>query len=121
MSTQEHKQILNMLQEGKITVDEAQALLDALNSNSNEVIVSKNKDNKRKFLKILINSADGDDVKIQVPIEFTKFIKMGQAKSKLSEYDIDIDSLIQLIEEGANGEIVDIKTSDGDLVKIVVE
>jgi len=46
---------------------------------------------------------------------------MGQAKLNLSEYDIDIDSLIQLIDEGANGEIVDIKTSRGDLVKIVVE
>lgn len=121
MATQEHKQILNMLQEGKISVDEAQALLDALNSNQSNIIAPHVRENKRKFLKIVINSSDGDDVKIQVPIEFTKFIKMGDAKLKLSAYDIDIDALIKLIEEGANGEIVDIKTSNGDLVKIVVE
>jgi hypothetical protein len=121
MSNQEQKQILNMLQEGKITIDEAQALLEALNQPQKDLIIPNKRGNTRKFLKISIKSSEGDDVKIQVPVDFTKFIKMGQAKMKLNEYDIDIDSLIQLIEEGANGEIVDIKTSDGDLVKIVVE
>jgi hypothetical protein len=121
MSNQEQKQILNMLQEGKITIDEAQALLEALNQPQKDLIIPNKRGTTRKFLKISIKSSEGDDVKIQIPVEFARFVKMGQAKMKLSEYDIDIDSLIHLIEDGAMGEIVDIKTSDGDLVKIVVE
>lgn len=121
MSNQEQKQILNMLQEGKITIDEAQALLEALNQPQKVTIIPNKPGTTRKFLKISIKSSEGDDVKIQIPVEFARFVKMGQAKMKLSEYDIDIDSLIDLIEDGAMGEIVDIKTSDGDLVKIGVE
>jgi hypothetical protein len=121
MSNQEQKQILNMLQEGKITIDEAQALLEALNQPQKDLIIPNKKGSTRKFLKISVKSSDGDDVKVQIPVEFARFVKMGQAKMKLNEFDIDIDALIQLIEDGAMGEIVDIKTSEGDLVKIVVE
>ena len=126
MKTKDQTTILEMLKEGKITVEEAQALLEALKESpkdtKNEVEwVQKKNPSNRKMLKVLVKSADGDDVKIQVPIEFTKFLKMGNTDLKLNEYDIDIDELVKLIEEGANGEIVDIKSADGDFVKIVVE
>ena len=123
MSNKEQAQILEMLQQGKITVSEAQSLLDALKQDTvtNMVMESKKGSSSRKMLKVLVKSADGDDVKIQVPVEFSKFLKMGNASTKLDQYDIDIDELIKLIEDGANGEIVDIKTADGDFVKIVVE
>jgi hypothetical protein len=120
MSKQDQANILNMLQEGKITVEEAQSLLEALKS-PQEFSIQQKKSSSRKMLKVLIKSKDGDDVKVQVPVEFTKFLKMGNASEKLDAYDIDVDELIKLIEEGANGEIVDIKTADGDLVKVVVE
>lgn len=123
MSNKDQSQILEMLQQGKITVTEAQSLLDALKQEPVLSVIQENKRNtsSRKMLKVLVKSADGDDVKIQVPVEFSKFLKMGNASTKLDQYDIDIEELIRLIEDGANGEIVDIKTADGDFVKIVVE
>lgn len=123
MSNKDQSQILEMLQQGKISVTDAQSLLDALKQEPVLNMIQDNKRNtsSRKMLKVLIKSADGDDVKIQVPVEFSKFLKMGNASAKLDQYDIDIEELIKLIEDGANGEIVDIKSADGDFVKIVVE
>ena len=35
--------------------------------------------------------------------------------------DIDINQLISLVEQGVVGELVDIESGDGDIVKITVE
>jgi hypothetical protein len=73
------------------------------------------------MLKILVNTNDGDNVKVQIPVEFAKFVKKGNTNLKLDEFNVDVDAIIQMIEDGALGEIVDIKTADGEVVKIVVE
>lgn len=122
MAKEERKQILEMLKEGKITFDQAEKLLDALSEKKEEVdleIVSK--PGSRKMLKILVNTNDGDNVKVQIPVEFAKFVKKGNTNLKLDEFNVDVDAIIQMIEDGALGEIVDIKTADGEVVKIVVE
>lgn len=122
MSKQERNDILGMLKEGTITFEQAEKLLDAIEDKEEAghvEIVSK--PGSRKMLKILVSTNDGDNVKIQIPVEFAKFAKKGTSNLKLDAFDVDIDSIIQMIEDGALGEIVDIKTADGEIVKIVVE
>lgn len=122
MSKQERKEILQMLKEGTITFEQAEKLLDAIEEKQEaghvEVV---SKPGSRKMLKILVSTNDGDNVKVQIPVEFAKFAKKGTSNLKLDEFNVDIDSVIQMIEDGALGEIVDIKTADGEIVKIVVE
>jgi hypothetical protein len=122
MSKQERKEILEMLKEGTITFEQAEKLLDAIEEKQEvghvEVV---SKPGSRKMLKILVSTNDGDNVKVQIPVEFAKFAKKGTSNLNLEEFDIDIDSVIQMIEDGALGEIVDIKTAKGEIVKIVVE
>lgn len=76
MAKEERKQILEMLKEGKITFEEAEKLLDALSEKKEEVDVEVvTKPGSRKMLKILVNTNDGDNVKVQIPVEFAKFVK----------------------------------------------
>lgn len=123
MSKKERKEILEMLKEGKITFDEAEKLLDALSNKEEKDVELEivSKPGSRKMLKILVNTNEGDNVKIQIPVEFAKFVKKGSKNLKLDEFNVDIDAVIQMIEDGALGEIVDIKTANGEVVKIVVE
>lgn len=100
----EKKQILEMLAQGKINVAEAESLLTALNEN-NESTTSDSGTAKKeiKFLRINVDSKDedGDKVNIKIPIQFIKaglkftaflpdkaYIKVNQA---LEEKGIPID------------------------------
>jgi hypothetical protein len=122
---EERMKILELLAKGVITSDEAEKLLGTIESvkPSNEVIQLPNQGKKAPFrmLKIYVNSSDGDNVKIQIPIEFAKLLKTGRFNVNLSDNDIDIDSIIEMVNTGAVGELVNIESADGDIVRIVVE
>ena len=121
--SQSRKDILELLKEGKITSEQAEMLLDALNDDpqpsKDGVVLSKK--TKRKMLYVHVNSKDGDDVKIQVPIEFAKFMKFAKLDPKLQEQNIDFEEIIKLIEDGLEGDLVNITSADGDIVKILVQ
>ena len=75
-----------------------------------------------KLLKVYVDSADGDEIRVELPIEFAKLLKSGSIKQLDKEgLDIDIDMLIQMINSGVVGELVNIKSADGDIVRITVE
>ncbi|HOO44221.1 MAG TPA: hypothetical protein PKU69_04030 [Bacillota bacterium] len=121
---EERMKILELLSKGIITADEAEKLLAALSAGDAEpeIISAPKKKDQFKMLKVLVDSADGDEVRIELPIEFAKLLK----NKKLThiddaDLDIDVDSLIQMINAGVVGEIVNVKSADGDIVKIVVE
>ena len=40
---------------------------------------------------------------------------------QLNDFDLDIDMILELIESGSLGKIVDIESADGDKVEIVIE
>jgi len=121
--SQSRKDILELLKEGKITSEQAEMLLDALNEDQQSpkdgIVLPKK--TKRKMLYVLIKSKDGDDVKVQVPIEFAKFMKFAKLDPKLQDQNIDFDEIIKLVEDGLEGELVNITSADGDVVKIVVQ
>jgi hypothetical protein len=122
---EERMKILDLLAKGIIKADEAEKLLAALKADEEDepqVIMPAKKKDQFKMLKIFVDSADGDEVRVVLPIEFAKLLK----NSKISgfdkgDFDIDVDMLLQMINAGVIGEIVNVKSADGDIVKIVVE
>jgi len=121
---EERMKILELLSKGVISADEAEKLLAALGAGNEEpeVILQPKKKDQFKMLKVIVDSSDGDKVRIELPIEFAKLLK----NKKLThiddtDLDIDVDSLIQMINAGVVGEIVNIKSADGDEVRIIVE
>lgn len=121
---EERLKILDLLSKGIITPQDAEKLLSAMGDNSEPQVIDAIPSKKTPFrmLKILIDSTDGDLVKIEIPIEFAKLLKSNKFNlDKLDDMDIDIDSIIGMINSGAFGELVNITSSDGDKIKIVVE
>lgn len=72
----EKKQILEMLSQGKISVQEAETLLSAIGETPSAGAGATSPAKEIKFLRISVDSdkADGDKVNIKIPI---KFIKAG--------------------------------------------
>lgn len=123
---EERLKILDLLSKGIIKADEAEKLLTALEGEkSNEAnavpVYGEGKKAPFRMLKIFIDSQDGDVVKIQIPVEFAKLLKTGKFNVNLQDADIDIDALIQMISSGVMGEIVNVESADGDVVRIIVE
>lgn len=121
---EERMKILELLSKGVISAEEAEKLLAAMTSESPEpeVVFPAKKKDQFKMLKVLVDSSDGDQVRVELPIEFAKLLK-NKKLTRIDEddLDIDIDSLIQMINTGVVGEIVNVKSADGDIIKIIVE
>ena len=122
---EERMKILDLLSKGVITASDAEKLLSAMEKGSEQSYAEQqviiNKKAPFRMLKIYVDSNDGDVVRVQIPIEFAKLLKTGKFNMNLDSSDIDIDALIEMINAGVVGEIVNIKSSDGDNVRIVVE
>ncbi|MFW5794046.1 MAG: SHOCT-like domain-containing protein [Bacillota bacterium] len=119
---EERMKILELLSKKVISAEEAEKLLASLNQDDEEKTQVVNKKSQFRMLKILVNSADGDNVNITVPIEFAKLLKNKKFLNNYEDqFDFDIDELIEMVNSGADGELVNINSADGDTVRIVVE
>jgi hypothetical protein len=125
---EERMKILDLLSKGIIKPEDAEKLLTALGAGeapvyeADPVQVMPSKKAPFRMLRVYVDSADGDKVRIQLPIEFAKLLKSGKFNiDAIEDFDIDIDSLIQMINAGVVGELVNVESADGDIIKIVVE
>lgn len=108
--SEERKQILEMLAEGKITIEETARLLDAVKQNAIEVETEPTvpSGKKPKFLYVQVNGCQGskhENVNIKIPIMILKAgMKLGSlvpdsAKAKMSSHlgdkgiDLDLSKL----------------------------
>lgn len=121
MTNQE--KILQMVKDGTIEVHEGVKLLEALVEPSKELVHKKA---QAKMLRVKIDSESGDKVRVNVPLSL---IKAGVDLSKSINIDgeslqskgLDVELILQAIEEGATGEIVDITSAEGDIIKVFVD
>ena len=118
MYEEEVRRILKMVEEGKLSPEEGAKLIDALG-------VEKHPTRKGKYIRIYIHSEEGDEVNIKIPLKLvkvaTKLIPKKFAKMKLNEGQvIDLSELLSGLEDEV-GDYIDIKSEDGDIVKISVE
>ena len=119
--SEEKIQILEMVEDGKITAAEATELLAALESNEEEIVPRKDV----KWLKVRVYTLDDQPkVNVNIPISLVdvglKLAKKYDPKLKESGLDnIDLDEILDAIKNGAEGKIVDI-IDDEEQTKIKV-
>jgi hypothetical protein len=122
--SEEKRMILEMVKDGKITVDEAEQLLEKAQPGESvddtEVV---KKPRSRKFLRIRVTEEDQEKVNIKIPMALAKvglkFIPKN--KLKVNGEEINSDQIMEMIKEGAEGEIVNIDASDkGKNIKITI-
>jgi hypothetical protein len=122
---EEVKRILNLVEEGKIDSDKAAELIEALNAqpDTNQVAKLGNSDKMLHVRVITENSKD--NVNVNVPVNFLKAIGTAVNNVKIpgvSEQEgIDVKMIMEAIDAGLEGKIVDIKTGNGDIVEVTIE
>lgn len=122
--SQEKLKILEMIEKNIISPKEGADLLKAVDQDSDKESIKVNRKEAFKMLKIRVNSSDGDKVNVTIPLEFAKIAlrsKKGIPKLDQMNVDLDFDHLIDMIESGTEGKIVDIQSNDGDNVEIFIE
>lgn len=102
---------------------------ELLTGKSNEVKMmpaAERKSLDELTLRIYVNSADGDVVKVNIPMSLVKVcmelgVEVNATGNKDIMKSIDFEKIIELVERGAIGKLVEVETSDGDTVEVVVE
>ena len=123
--SEDRLRILEMIEKKTITAAEGADLLKALDQVDEKTALPKKVKNSFKMFKIKVLSADGDKVNVQIPLEFAKVaLKSGKGFMKIDQIDnmdLDLDMILDMIDKGSLGKIVDIESADGDTVEIVIE
>lgn len=91
------------------------------------------KDIDKLMLRVIIESADGDHVRVNLPLALVKVaIETGMAMPKINSKindklgedalsSIDFAQILKMVELGAIGNLVEVDSTDGDNVRIFVE
>lgn len=99
----------------------------------NEEVKSKVKYEKEEkanenelVFRVYVDTVNGDFVKVNLPYLLVKeLIKVGKNISGVIAgvdlSSIDFESIFKMVEMGVLGEIVNVKTQNGDIVRVVVE
>ena len=105
--------------------------LDELLGREKPKVSVQDKPNKKTidkmFFRIRVNSNDGDIVNVNLPLAIVRaFVNKETGKVKILEGNkalegIDFAQLIDMVEQGIIGELVNIQSADGDQVSIFVE
>ncbi len=87
---------------------------------------NERRDIKELTLKIIVDSKDGDRVRINLPMELVKValeigLKIPQISNHLQLKSLDFEQIISMVENGAIGKLVEIESADGETVIVVVE
>lgn len=121
---EEVKRILKMVQDGKIDLDKASELIEAINKSGDVAPLTLTK-NLDKMLKVRILSSTKDTVNVNVPVKFLKAIGNAVNNIKIpgvsDENGIDIKMIMEAIDSGLEGKIVDVKSGNGDIVEVSIE
>ncbi len=138
----EKAKILDMLENGKITADQAERLLQAIDStvkrssdrNSTNGFRSEVRRANTTFaknlkgkLRIEVMSAEGDDVKVTVPLKLAHLavtMMPQQAAKQMEREGIDISSLLAGITDSIDEideDLVNVVSNDGTHVRIYID
>lgn len=131
--TEERLQILKLLEEGKITADEAAKLLAALESGAQKEATStgsaagrsgSSSGGKARWLRVRVtDQATGKQkVTVNLPVSLMNVgLKMG-ARFAPDMEGLNVEEILAAIQEGAEGKVVDVvDDEDGEHVEIFVE
>ncbi|SDP82318.1 SHOCT-like domain-containing protein [Eubacterium maltosivorans] len=133
---EEKMRILKMVEEGKISAEQAVGLLDALGQaapadtsegNWIEPVSTKGTGYDDKMLRVVVDTPEGDKVNVQLPVKIVQ--QMLKVTGKLpiqweGSEKIDLEALttaiLECIDNETLGTIVDVSASDGSTVKVYI-
>ncbi|MCM3323529.1 SHOCT-like domain-containing protein [Cytobacillus kochii] len=127
---EEITKVLTMVREGKIDADKGAELIQVLKEKEEKESKQPESSSKymEKVLKIRVKSSENDNVTVNLPIKLVKVVllaghNIAASIPESAKYvkDIDINLIIEAIENELDGQIVDVKSADGDTVSVFIE
>lgn len=109
-----------------VTVDELLSGKQAVQPTVTLVPEEKRKSLDELMFRIVVDSSDGDKVRVNLPLKLLQIalemgVEMPQVSSNDALKNINWAQILQLVEQGAIGNLVEVESSDGDTVRIFVE
>ena len=87
---------------------------------------AERKDLKDMMLRVIVDSADGDRVRVNLPMALVEVaMEIGMEMPQINGQDalkgVDLNKVLRLVREGLVGNLVEVDSADGDKVRIFVE
>jgi fructose-1,6-bisphosphatase len=119
--------VLSMLSEGKLNVEKSAELIEAMYAKEEKNLeVVKNYD--KRMLRVLVDSADGDNVRVNLPVVVITSILKATGKLPIKSVDMEgidfemlTESIIAALDNEMIGDIITVDSSNGDVVRIIIE
>ncbi|HID11401.1 MAG TPA: hypothetical protein EYP17_08895 [Candidatus Latescibacteria bacterium] len=115
---EERLRVLKMLEEGKISVEEAAKLLEALEAPQEE----PSAEGKAKWLRVRVAGAD-EQVNVNLPLSLAKlalrFIPK-EAKVKMEERGVDLEQILGELSQVKIGKLVEVRDGE-DLIEVWID
>ncbi|ODV56465.1 MULTISPECIES: SHOCT-like domain-containing protein [Lysinibacillus] len=127
---EEIARVLTMVQEGKIDAEKGSELIQVLQEKdeAGNKLLEKPTKYLDKTLKVRIISTENDNVTVNLPIKLVKVVLMAGhsiaasiPQSEKYVKDLDISLIMEAIENELDGQIVDIKSANGDSVSVFID
>ncbi len=88
--------------------------------------VQQRKDIKDMILRIVVDSAAGDRVRANFPLALVQLVtdagmELPQISGKEALSGIDLKQILELVSHGVVGNLIEVDSADGDVVRIFVE
>ena len=90
----------------------------------------KRKNIDEMMFRIVVNSSEGDKVRVNIPCALVKIALdcgmeipqiSGNGSLNTAIKNIDLAKILEMVEKGAIGSLVEVESSEGDIVNIFVE
>lgn len=125
----EKLRILKMVEEGKITAEEAMELITALGAEQepqNFRMVRSGYD--KKMFRIVVDSVGGDKANVQFPVGGIKKILKATGKLPIPDENLKgvdigamIDGICECLDDEIEGDLVNVTAADGTTVRVFVD
>lgn len=120
--SEERQKILRMLEEGKITVEEAARLIEAVEPPAS--VGKAPSGEKAEFLRVLVCENGQEKVKVNVPLALARIALKAipnSARQQINAQGVDIDQLLSgIVDNLRPGKLVEVQDGD-DRVEVYIE
>ena len=121
--SKERIKVLEMVENGQITAEEAAAMLRAMEGGSRDAVTAAQETGNGRFLRINVTdiTSGADKVNITLPLRLVS-VGLRMASRFAPQKDLDLEGVEELIASGIQGKIVEIvDAEDNEQVAIYVE
>ena len=115
------RKILELLANGQLTTEEAKKFLDIYETYEKAKSENQDKAFKKLVIKIEDRCKNKNLVNISIPLEFIGLIKTSKIYTKLKEFDLDVDYIVNASSKGFEGTLIEIETDEHLYILVAIK